>query len=365
MLLRLAYLGLTNAFALLRLLPGSDRDKDTEILVLRHQLAVLQRQLGGERVRFAPADRAWLAALLSPLSRPALTNLRLLVRPDTVLRWHRDLQARRHAAMSRPRRRGRPPTVRSIRALVLRLVRENPSWGYRRVHGELLVLGVKVAASTVWEIMRAAGIDPAPDRAATTWAQFLRSQAEALVAVDFLDTITLTGIRLYVLAAIDHASRRIRILAATAHPTVSWVTQAARNLVMDLEDAGCQVKHLIRDRDGKYPSLFDTILADAGITVVRTGVRMPRMNAIMERWVRTCRRELLDRTLILNQRHLLHTLREYEMFYNEHRPHQGITNARPLAPLPAPITDPDRLTRLDIRRRDRLGGVLHAYEHAA
>lgn len=237
------------------------RDKDTEILVLRHQLAVLQRRLGGERVRFAPADRAWLAALLSPLSRPALTNLRLLVRPDTVLRWHRDLQARRHAAMSRSRRRGRPPTVRSIRALVLRLVRENPSWGYRRVHGELLVLGVKVAASTVWEIMRAAGIDPAPDRAATTWAQFLRSQAEALVAVDFLDTITLTGIRLYVLAAIENASRRIRILAATAYPTVSWVTQAARNLVIDLEDADCQVKHLIRDRDGKYPSLFDTILA--------------------------------------------------------------------------------------------------------
>jgi putative transposase len=224
-----------------------------------------------------------------------LRNLRLLVlRPDTVLRWHRDLHARRHAAMSRPRRRGRPPTVRSIRALVLRLVRENPSWGYRRVHGELLALGVKVAASTVWEILRAAGIDPAPDRVTTTWAQFLRSQAEAILAVDFLDTITLTGTRQYILAAIEHASRRIRILGATAHPTASWVAQAARNLVMDVEDAGCQVKYLIRDRDGKYPALLDAILADAGITVVRTGVRMPRMNAIMERWVRTCRRELLD-----------------------------------------------------------------------
>jgi transposase InsO family protein len=346
---------------------GSDRDKDTETLVLRHQLAVLQRQLGGQRVRFAPADRAWLAALLGPLSRPALTNLRLLVRPDTVLRWHRDLHARRHAATSRPRRRGRPPTVRSIRALVLRLVRENPSGGYRRVHGELLTLGVKVAASTVWEILRAAGIDPAPDRATTTWTQFLRSQAEAILAVGFLDTITLTGTRLYILAAIDHASRRIRILGATAHPTASWVAQAARNLAMDLEDTGCPVKYLIRDRDGKYPAMFDTILADAGITVVRTGVRMPRMNAIMERWVRTCRRELLDRTLILNQRHLLYVLRQYEIFYNGHRPHQGIANARPLAPLPAPITDPDRLTRLDIRirRRDHLGGILHEYEHAA
>jgi transposase InsO family protein len=365
MLLRLAYLGFTNAFALLRLLPGGDRDKDTEILVLRHQLEVLRRQLGGQRVRFEPADRAWLAALLGVLPRASLHRLKLLVRPDTVLRWHRDLHARRHAARSRPRRRGRPPTVRSVRALVLRLVAENPSWGYRRVHGELLVLGVKVAASTVWEILRTEGIDPAPDRATTTWAQFMRSQAEALLAVDFLETITLAGTRLYILAAIEHASRRIRVLGATEHPTASWVAQAARNLVMDVEDSGCQVRYLIRDRDGKYPGLFDAILADASITVVRTGVRMPRMNAIMERWVRTCRRELLDRTLILNQRHLLHALREYEVFYNEHRPHQGLGNARPLAPLPAPITDPDRLTRLDILRRDRLGGILHEYEHAA
>jgi transposase len=162
MLLRLAYLGITNAFALLRLLPGSDCEKDAEILALRHQLAVLHRQLGGQRVRFEPTDRAWLAALLSRLPRPALQNLRLLVRPDTVLRWHRDLHARRHARASRPRRRGRPRTISSIRALVLRLVAENPSWGYRRVHGELLTLGIKVAASTVWEILRAAGVDPAP-----------------------------------------------------------------------------------------------------------------------------------------------------------------------------------------------------------
>src|SRR4051812_21209525 len=364
MLLRLAYLGITNAFAVLRLLPGSDCDKDTAILVLRHQLAVLQRQLGGQRVRIEPADRAWLAALLNTLSRPALKNLRLLVRPDTVLRWHRDLHARRHAARSRPRRRGRPPTVRSIRALVLRLVAENPSWGYRRVHGELRVLGVKVAASTVWEILRAAGIDPAPDRAATTWPQFLRSQAEALLAADFIETVTLTGTRLYVLAVIEHASRRIRILGVTAHPSAAWVTQTARNLVMDLEDAGCRVKYLIRDRDGKYPAPFDAVLADFGVTVVLSGVRMPRMNAVMERWVRTCRRELLDQTLIFNQRHLLHALREYEAFYNEHRPHQGIANARPLAPLPEPITDPDRLAHLSIHRRDRLGGILHEYEHA-
>jgi hypothetical protein len=195
MLVRLAYLGITNAFALLRLLPGSDRDKDPEILALRHQLAVLQRQLDGQRVRFDPADRARLAALLHRLPKPTLHSLRLLVRPDTIPRWHRDLQARRHAAPSRPRRRGRPHTIRSIRALVPPLVEENPSWGYRRMHGELLTLGVTVAASTVWEIPRTAGIDPAPDRVATTWAQFLRSQADALVAADFIETITLTGTR--------------------------------------------------------------------------------------------------------------------------------------------------------------------------
>jgi putative transposase len=239
MLLRLAYLGITNAFALLRLLPGSDRDKDAEILALRHQLAVLHRQLGEQRVRFDPADRAWLAALLHHLPKPTLHSLRLLVRPDTILRWHRELLARRHAAASRPRRRGRPRTVRSVRALVLRLVADNPSWGYRRVHGELLTLGITVAASTVWEILCEAGIDPAPERAATTWTQFLRSQAEALLAADFIETTTLTGTRMYVLAVIEHASRRIRVLGATAHPTAAWVTQAARNLVMDIEDARC------------------------------------------------------------------------------------------------------------------------------
>jgi putative transposase len=233
------------------------------------------------------------------------------------------------------------------------------------VHGELLTLGVKVAASTVWEILREAGIDPSPDRAATTWAQFLRSQAQALLAVDFIETVTLTGARMYVLAVIEHASRHIRVLGATAHPTAGWVTQAARNLVMDREDAGRQVKYLIRDRDGKYPPCFDTVLADAGITVVLSGVQMPRMNAIMERWVRTCRRELLDRALIWHQQHLLHALREYELSYNTHRPHQGIANARPLASLPEPITDADRLAHLNIERRDRLGGVLHQYDHAA
>jgi transposase InsO family protein len=255
--------------------------------------------------------------------------------------------------------------VHSVRALVLRLARENSSWGYRRIHGELLVLGIKVAASTVWEILKEAGIDPAPERSSSTWVDFLRSQADALLACDFFEAVTVTGARLYVLALIEHASRRIRVLGATAHPTAAWVKQAARNVVMDLEDAGCRARFLIRDRDGKYPDLFDEILNDAGIQVVLSGVRMPRMNAVMERWIQTCRRELLDRTLIWNQRHLLHALREFERFYNSHRPHQGIANARPLQPLPEPITDPARILHLDVRRRDRPGGIIHEYQHAA
>jgi transposase InsO family protein len=364
-LLQLAYLGVTNVFALLRLLPSSDRGKDIEILALRHQITALECQLGKTRPRFLPSDRAFLAALLHRLPRDVLGRFRLLVRPETVLRWHRDLLARRHAARSRPKSPGRPRTVGSIRRLVLRLARENPCWGYRRIHGELLVLGIKVAASTVWEILRQAGVDPAPDRASATWARFLRSQADALLACDFFETVTLTGARLYVLAVIEHATRRIRVLGATPHPSSSWVAQAAKNLIMELELSGARVRFLIRDRDGKFPGIFEAVLEDAGIKIVLSGIQMPRMNSIMERWVQTCRHELLDRTLIWNQRHLLHALREFEHFYNQHRPHRTLADAAPLCPLPRPITDPERLEHLEVRRRDRLGGTLHEYRHAA
>ena len=248
---------------------------------------------------------------------------------------------------------------------MLRLARENTSWGYRRIHGELLVLGITVAASTVWEILKDAGIDPAPQRTSTTWATFLRSQAQAIIAADFFETTTLTGARLYVLAVIEHATRRVRILGATAHPTAAWVTQTARNLLVDLDDTGLQIKYLIRDRDGKYPALFDAVLADAAVTVVLSGVRMPRMNAFMERWIQSCRHELIDRTLIWNQTHLLRALHEYERHHNGHRPHRGTADARPLRPLPEPITNPAAITRLRIRRNDRLDGLIHEYDHAA
>ncbi|MEV0700860.1 integrase core domain-containing protein [Saccharopolyspora sp. NPDC050389] len=282
-----------------------------------------------------------------------------------MLRWRHDLVARRHAALSKPKRPCRPRTVRSVRALVLRLIKENPSWGYRRLHGELLILGVTVAASTVWEILKEAGIDPAPERNSSTWVDFLRSQSDALLACNFLETVIPSGARAHVLAVIEHTTRRIQILGNSPHPTASWATQAARNPVMDLEDTSCRARYMIRDRDGKFPALFDAILKDAGIKVVLTGIRVPRMNSTMARWVQTCRRERLDRTLIWNQRHLLHALREFERFYNKHRPHHGIANTRPLCPLPQPISDPEQINRLDIRRHDRLGSILHEYRHAA
>lgn len=227
-MLRLPYLALTGMFALLRLLPTTNSVKDIEILVLRHELAILQRQI--PKPHLTPPDRAFLAALLHRIPRPTVRTFHLIVSPETVLRWHRDLLRRHHARASRPKRPGRPPTIRSIQTLALRLARENPSWGYRRIHGELASLAIKIAPSTVWEILRINGIDPAPRRDQQTWATFLRHQARAILAADFFETRTLTGARLFVLAVIEHTTRRIRILGATAHPTAAWTAQQARNL---------------------------------------------------------------------------------------------------------------------------------------
>lgn len=276
-LLRLACLAVTHTFAFLCLLPMSDREKDVEILALRHQLLVLQRQVG--KPTCTDTDRAVLAGLLRHLPMDKLRHLLLLVRPDTLLRWHRDLLKRRHAAACVPKRRGRPPTIRSIRALVVRLAGENASWGYRRIHGELAALGIKVAASTVREILKEHGIPPAPERQSTTRADFLRSRAEALLACDLFEVRTLTGARLYVFAVIEHATRRVRILGASAHPTAEWIVQ--------LEDASSRARFLIRDRDSKFTAAFDDLLTDAGLNVVTTGIRIPRTHSLMERWIQT------------------------------------------------------------------------------
>jgi len=337
--------------------------QDIEILALRHQLSILQRQIS--KPRLTTADRAFLAALLRRLPRIRLRRLHLIVSPDTLLRWHRDLLRRRHANASRRKRPGRLPTRRAIQTLVLRLARENSGWGYRRIHGELAALGVNVAPSTVWEILKQHGIEPAPQRDRTAWATFLRDQAHAILACDFFTATTLSGTTYYIFAAIEHSTRRVRVLGATVHPTAAWITQIARNMVMDLQDAGATAKYLIRDRDSKFTAAFDAVLTREGIEILTTGIRIPRMNSIMERWVQTCRLELLDRTLIWNHGHLLHALHEFESFYNEHRPHRALHSAAPRRPLARPIIVPAQIDHLKVHRHDRLGGILHEYTHAA
>jgi putative transposase len=238
---------------------------------------------------------------------------------------------------------------------------KTPGWGYRRIHGELSGLGVKVAASTVWEILRTNGIDPAARRTGPTWAQFLRSQAEAILACDFFSVDLLDGTQAYVLTVIGYVARRIRILGVTLHPTGDWTTQQARNLIMDLGDQAERMKFMIRDRGSNFTAAFDAVLAAAGIRTVLCNVQTPRMNAIAERWIGGCRRELLDRTLIWNHSRLQQVLRDYENHHNQHRPHRFLHSAAPLKPLPEPVD----LVQYRVRRQARVGGLINEYRLVA
>jgi transposase InsO family protein len=250
-----------------------------------------------------------------------------------------------------------------LRALVLRLARENPTWGYRRIHGELCRLGYqdRVGASTVWTILQRAGVDPAPKRSALTWRQFLRAQAKGVLAVDFFTVDTVLLKRLYVLFVIEVASRRVHLLGVTAHPVGEWVTQQARNLLMALEGRVGQPRFLVRDRDTKFTAAFDAVFAAEGISVLRTPARAPQANAYAERWVGTVRRELLDRMLIFGGRQLRSVLAEYVEHYNDHRPHRALGQAPPLGPAKPPVILPAGR----VVRRDRLGGLIHEYAQVA
>lgn len=243
----------------------------------------------------------------------------------------------------------------------MRLATENPTWGYRRVHGELAGLGYRIGASTVWKILNMAGIDPAPRRAGPTWSQFLRAQAQGIVACDLFHVDTIALHRLYAFFVIEHSARRVHILGVTAHPTATWLTQLARNLLMDLDDAHRHFRFLIRDRDAKFTASFDAVFAAADIQIIKTPVRAPRANAIAERFVGTVRRELLDRLLIINQSHAAAVLREFQHHYNDHRPHRSLGQAAPSQQLPHRA--PANIRK--IQRHDRLGGLLHEYRQVA
>jgi putative transposase len=340
----------------------SQREKEIEILVLRHQLQVLERQVA--RPQLGATDRALLAAFSRALPRSAWSSF--LVRPATVLRWHRELVARRWTYSHR--RPGRPGTPVGVRELVLRLARENAGWGYRRIQGELVGLGISIAPSTVWTILREAGVEPAPRRLDSSWREFLRRQAASIIECDFLTVDTVFRKRFYILFFIELASRRVRIAGITANPDGAWVTQQARNLIMRLDDERVPVRFLIRDRDSKFAASFDEVLRTEGIRVIKAPVRAPRARAHAERWIESLRRECLDRLLILGLRHLERVVRVYAEHYNGHRPHRSLAQRPPLAKPPpieerAPSSEPLQLDRL--RRCDRLGGLLHEYELAA
>jgi putative transposase len=347
---------------LLVVLVRSDLSKDVELLVLRHENQVLRRQAGG-RPRWDHADRLWLTALSRLVNRRRWSGI-FPVSPATILRWHRDLVARKWTYTDR-RRPGRPSTGVSIKTLVVQMARENPTWGHRRIQGELARLGHVIAASTVWEILHAAGIDPAPRRAGPTWRQFLTAQAHAIIACDFLVVETALLKRLYVLVFIEHGTRRLHLGGVTAHPTGAWAVQQARNLTMDLGDRIHSLRFVIHDRDPLFTAAFAEVFKTEGLRIITTMPRTPRMNAICERVIGTLRRELLDRILIVDERHLALVLGEYLIHYNGHRPHQS-RHQRPPDTETHPIRrSAEPIDLRHIRRKPVVTGLINEYHHAA
>jgi putative transposase len=356
--LSLCYLVLRRLLELAALRFRSSEFKELEIAVLRHELAVLRGQVARPSLR--PVDRAFLAAASRLLPRTSWRSF--FVTPGTLLRWHRQLVARRWTY--RQKWLGRPPVASETRALVLRLARENPRWGYQRIAGELAGLGVAVSATTVRKILREAGLPPAGERAGLSWHEFLRAHARSAIACDFFTVDTLWLGRLYVLFFIELGSRRVHLAGCSANPSGSWVAQQARNLSWSLAERSEPLRFLIHDRDSKFTRAFDEVFAGEGLEIIRTPFRAPRANAVAERFVRTVRAECLDWTLIVGRRHLEQVLRVFVDHYNTHRPHRALDLRPPNAERPTP-----RLVhaaeRGPVQRRDRLGGLIHEYSLAA
>jgi putative transposase len=337
---KLAYLTLCRSIQLLVLLARGEAAKDLEILVLRHQLAVLRRQV--TRPSLEPTDRVLLAAVSRALPRARWSCF--FVKPETRLRWHRRLVA---GAWTYPCRGAeRPPLRHDVQQLIVRLARENPRWGYRRIQGELLRLGERVSASAIRTALRRHGLDPAPRRTTTTWRTFLRQQAAGIVACDFtVDTVWLQ--RLYVLFFIELDSRRVYLAGVTANPNGHWITQQARNLLLVLGERGRRrLRSLLRDRDAKFTRAFDDLLGSEGAQMLVTPVQAPNANAYAERWIRTVRAECLDWLLIVGRRHLEQILRVYVHHYNTHRPHRALQLQPPDPAVGLPLAGKDQPTRV-------------------
>jgi putative transposase len=334
---------------------SNELNSEIEVVVLRHQLMVLKRQV--RRPRLHRRDRLFMAVMSRALSRTRWSCF--VVSPQTLLRWHRDL-VRRKWTYRRTLTGGRPPISGEVRELILRMGRENPRWGCLRIRGELAKLGVRVSATRIRTLLRANGLGPAPRRSGPTWSEFLRSKAKGIWASDFFTVETALLRTLYVLFAIELGSRRLHLIGVTRNPDSVWVTQQARNLAVGERLQG--IRFLIRDRDAKYSGPFDEVFRSEGVKIMETPVRAPRANAFAERWVRTIRTECLDWTVVLGRRHLERVLRTYTIHYNAQRPHRGLDMRTP-DPLPDPA--PTLADEMHVRRRDVLGGLIHEYELAA
>ncbi len=326
------------------------QDPEAELLLLRHQLRVVRRQV--RRPRLNTADRTIMAALGERVNRAALVAM--LVQPETVLGWHRALVRRRWAAFGRRRGPGRPGLDAGIQRLILRMAKDDPAWGCVRVRGELLKLGYRVSATAIRNLLRRDRIGPAPFRSRQTWKAFLRAQASAIVLTDFLSVDTVLLKRLYVLLYMELATRRVIWFAVTDRPDAAWVTQQARNVSWELSQLG--VRFLIHDHDARYGGGSDRVFAGDGVAVIRTPIAAPKANSHIERQIGSTRRECLDWLLILNRRHLERVLTQWFEHYNQARPHRGLD-------LGTPIARPDPVTAAagDVVCRERLGGLLREY----
>jgi putative transposase len=353
---RLLYLALCRSFELLALLTRGAAAKDLEILVLRHQLTVLQRQ--ASRSKLEPGDGALLAAISRVLPRDRWSCF--FVTPETLRRWHRRLVAGRWTYKRRGQ--GRPPLDDGVQQLIVRLARENPRWGYQRIKGELLRLGLRISATAIRTTLHRHGLTPAPRRTTTTWRAFLCQQAAGIVACDFFTVDTISLRPLYVLFFLELDTRRVHLAGVTANPNAAWVAQQARNLLLVLEEQGRRLRFLLRDRDAKFCRGFDDVFRSEGTDIVLTPVQAPNANAHAERWIRTVRAECLDWLLIIGQDHLDRILRVYVDHYNQHRPHRALWLEPPDPARPRILAEdhPDQ-----VHRRDLLGGLLHEYRRAA
>jgi transposase InsO family protein len=342
----------------------SERHKDLQILLLRQQLRILQRR-HPQTPRVSPWEKLTLAVLASKLNRVGrhsktkLDKVLFLFKPNTVLRWHRDL-VRRKWKFTERRKLGWPPTAPQVKELLLRLANENPTWGYGKLQGELRKLGYEMGRSTVRDILKGQQVPPAPERAkrGSNWGDFLSHYREQFIVCDFFTVETAWLKTLYVFFFIELGSRRVHFVGCTAHPTAEWVTQQARQLTWTLQDEQKSMRFLIRARDAKCTESFDTGFAAEGIAIVQTPYRAPKANAFAERWIRSVRGGCLDQLLLLGEGHLRQVMIEYVVYYNRARPHQGIEQRCPL-----PIERGRR--EGPVKCRNVLGGIVHDYYRAA